>query len=73
MNFVEEQEELSLSIWTPLDCDGKRRQAKGKRVADCVVRERISEWLSRSERREWAQPMKMMGGKGFFGIHEMLT
>lgn len=39
MNFVEEQEELSLSIWAHLELDGRRRQAKGIRLADCVVEE----------------------------------
>lgn len=36
MNFVEEQEELSLSIWACLELGRRRRQAKGERVEDCV-------------------------------------
>lgn len=34
MNSVEGQEELSLSIWAYQELDGRRRQAKGIRVAE---------------------------------------
>lgn len=37
MNFIEEQEELSLFIWAHYDLNRRRRQAKGIRVAYCVL------------------------------------
>lgn len=68
MNFVEEQEELSLSIWACLELGGWRRQAKGKRVGDCVERKRWSGsggGCQGVRERKGELPMKMTG-KGFW-------
>lgn len=37
INFVEEQEELSLYIWTPKKLDVRRRQPAGARLAGLLV------------------------------------
>lgn len=71
MNFAEEQEELSLSIWACLELDGRRRQAKNtvwrglRRGGECGsgcqgVRDGRGTAYENDEERG-------------FGMHEMLT
>lgn len=51
MNFVEEQEVLSLSIWPQHKLDGKRRQANEIKVTGpLVVRDRDLEMNAKTEK-----------------------
>lgn len=72
INFVEEQEDLSLSIWTHQELERRRRQGKGKGVTDCVVEE-DDLGVDVKAGEESGRTANENDRKKLFGIHNIVT